>query len=770
MKKAFLFMVMLALSIPMYSQTYNSSCTSTCTNATCPDPENNGEMVPENLPPSTFGQVFYQKLDILPPPVASGYQVQWIKLKQIQGLPAGLAWATNAEQLNVGTWYCCEVTGTPTGQVGLFNCNVIVDARVRVFGIWTTQTNQNGGSIMAEVLPAKYNVGGGGSLCANPSGLPITVSGSNNGTTYTLYRNGTTTGVTASGNGNAISFPAQTIVGDYTVIAKANFDFDVNDTNYVTPQPMIGVASITQNIPSISLGNDQNITITEQTILDAGAGFASYSWNYNNHDQQTLTLNGNTLGVGQHTIIATVTNNEQCSNSDTIIINVTPTLSNEAEITAFTIPNQVGSSVITSTSATTGTVSLTMPYGSSHLLTPTIDVSADASVSPNTLVEQNFANPVVYTVTAEDNVTTKAWTVNVTILPNDEAEITAFTIPNQVGSSVITSTSATTGTVSVTMPYGSSNLLTPTIDVSAGASVSPNTLVEQNFSNPVVYTVTAEDNVTTKEWTVTVTFLANDEAEITAFTIPNQVGSSVITSTSATTGTVSVTMPYESSNLLTPTIDVSADASVSPNTLVEQNFSNPVVYTVTAEDNVTTKAWTVTVTFLANDEAEITAFTIPNQVGSSVITSTSATTGTVSVTMPSGTNTTSLTPNISLSANASISPETGVPQNFTNPVVYTVTAEDNVSIKAWTVTVNVTSSISSNDNGIELFYNNENQVITLNCKEDNFNAKIFDIKGQLIDEFIFNCNQTYKIPSLPSGIYILKLTGNNKVHTLKFVF
>ncbi|MDD5639322.1 MAG: hypothetical protein PHR47_00760, partial [Candidatus Pacebacteria bacterium] len=42
---------------------------------------------------------------------------------------------------------------------------------------------------------------------------------------------------------------------------------------------------------------------------------------------------------------------------------------------------------------------------------------------------------------------------------------------------------------------------------------------------------------------------------------------------------------------------------------------------------------------------------------------------------PYGTNVTSLTPTITISTDATISPLSGVAQNFTNPVTYRVTAQ-----------------------------------------------------------------------------------------------
>src|SRR5690606_40738524 len=49
-----------------------------------------------------------------------------------------------------------------------------------------------------------------------------------------------------------------------------------------------------------------------------------------------------------------------------------------------------------------------------------------------------------------------------------------------------------------------------------GANISPNTGVAQDFTSPVIYTVTAADS-TTKTYTVTVTVAANPAKAITSF-------------------------------------------------------------------------------------------------------------------------------------------------------------------------------------------------------------------------------------------------------------
>jgi len=81
----------------------------------------------------------------------------------------------------------------------------------------------------------------------------------------------------------------------------------------------------------------------------------------------------------------------------------------------------------------------------------------------------------------------------------------------------------------------------------------------------------------------------------------------------------------------------------------------------------------------------ITAFSFSSPSVSGTINQSSHT---ISLTVPFGTNVTSLTPNISVSANATVSSSTGVAKNFTNPVTYIVTAQD-LSTQNYLITVTI---------------------------------------------------------------------------------
>jgi uncharacterized protein (TIGR02145 family) len=182
--------------------------------------------------------------------------------------------------------------------------------------------------------------------------------------------------------------------------------------------------------------------------------------------------------------------------------------------------------------------------------------------------------------------------VSVRFLSSD-AEITAFTFAEDAEIANINSDAATITSV---VSYSTASLdgLVPTITVSSGASVSPESGVAQDFTSPVTYTVTAENGGTTKEWTVSVSKAAGASSanNILSFTFDGQLGESVI---DADSHTVSAYAEWycDISNII-PAITVSPQATISPASGVAQDFTNPVSYTVTAED-VSSQTWTVTV-------------------------------------------------------------------------------------------------------------------------------------------------------------------------------
>lgn len=150
-------------------------------------------------------------------------------------------------------------------------------------------------------------------------------------------------------------------------------------------------------------------------------------------------------------------------------------------------------------------------------------------------------------------------------------------------------------------------------------------------------------------------------------------------------------------NNLIPSI-VHTGSSLTPNSGAAQNFSQPVQYNVAAQDG-SVGHYIVLSSFLSSAKS-ITAFQFKTADNTGIITADiSGEIGkdTIAIIIPSGIALNSLQPFITHTG-ASISPASGIPQDFSQPVSYSVTAQDG-SIKTYIVIAgaNVSIYIGSND-------------------------------------------------------------------------
>jgi hypothetical protein len=173
------------------------------------------------------------------------------------------------------------------------------------------------------------------------------------------------------------------------------------------------------------------------------------------------------------------------------------------------------------------------------------------------------------------------------------------------------------------------------------------------------------------------------DTDITAFMLPDQAGETEI---DYLNGTVRLILPggTDLTSLRPVLIGVSEGAAISPSPEEPVDFSSAVTYTVTARDAITTQDWVVEVEVLPNSGTDILSFSLPGQIGKTEL---DAETASVSVVVATGTDISSLVPEISVSEGASIVPGSGIEKDFTSPVVYEVRAEDGTSSAKWTVTV-----------------------------------------------------------------------------------
>ena len=178
---------------------------------------------------------------------------------------------------------------------------------------------------------------------------------------------------------------------------------------------------------------------------------------------------------------------------------------------------------------------------------------------------------------------------------------------------------------------------------------------------------------------------AADEKAIVSFTVDGIIG--VIDEQSKT-----VTLDFpEGTDLthLTPIITVSTYATVEPASGVAQDFSQPVFYTVTAYNGSTARYDVSAAVQDPENEKRILSFYIEGLSVDGIINETAKT---IKLQFPSGTDVTNLVPVIEVSEGASIDPASGVAQDFSSPVEYTVTAK-NGTTAVYTVTAIVGSDV-----------------------------------------------------------------------------
>lgn len=274
-----------------------------------------------------------------------------------------------------------------------------------------------------------------------------------------------------------------------------------------------------------------------------------------------------------------------------------------ADFKTFKIGEYIG--VVDTTNAT---VAISVPYGTdvSAAVAEFTFVNSKSTAKVGSTAQESgvttndFSSPVTYIITAEDGTTTKNYVVTVTILPNTEAKITAYSISNVDGT-----INEANGTINLELPYGTdvtdlvaNFTLSAEATAKVGDTEQTSGTTTNNFTNPITYVVTAEDGTTTKNYTVTVTVLANTEAKITAYSI-NSVDGTI----DETNHTIALELPHGTEvTALAATFTLSAqatakvgdDAQTSGTT--ENDFTNPVTYIITAGDEETTQNYVVTVT------------------------------------------------------------------------------------------------------------------------------------------------------------------------------
>lgn len=396
-------------------------------------------------------------------------------------------------------------------------------------------------------------------------------------------------------------------------------------------------------------------------------------------------------------------------------------LSTEADITSFTLEGKKG---VFTTEGGDNIITVTLPAGTPlNDMHPQLQLSDYATIlAPDLTGGITFVKDTktAFTVQAEDGKTTKTYYVVVKLSDEEKpsgAEIYTDTIMLKdanilrdldiLGKNITTGADSTDIELLLDAGKDTSNLMIYA-RLSYGATASPalDGKKGMNLSDWTTFTITSGDGTNTRTYRIKAT--ARTQASISAFslTIGGTVYEGVIDNKANTITVSGVDDSKLSSTSFAPDVTLGPETLVcSPAPGLAQDFSRTVQYIVAGNEKVLSRTYTVSVLNKAGQlisgsgggggsdpvtpatGAKITAFSV---LGVDGVINQSA--GTITVTLPAGTNVTAVAPSVTVTAGAVVSPVPGEVVNLTAPVVYTVTLGEETS--RYTVTVTFERSVS----------------------------------------------------------------------------
>lgn len=254
--------------------------------------------------------------------------------------------------------------------------------------------------------------------------------------------------------------------------------------------------------------NSKIITLKKGNLNDFGLEYEAYFLNNNKYFSDASIVNGQRWDIGMLDLNA-------LKPGDRVIILMHPIYwhkgSRLAEIRSFTIPGQK-SSVI---NAADSSVTVIMPVGSAKKqLSPSFKLSPGAyskcfsSLQTEGSSINDYDKPVIYTVYAENRNYKKRWTINVQNAEPSECMFESFIIAGFT-KKVNIDTKNKTISLKVSETADLTGLIA-TFSISRGATAwikskkQRSSTEKIDFTNPVKYKIVGADNVTTCEWTVTI--------------------------------------------------------------------------------------------------------------------------------------------------------------------------------------------------------------------------------------------------------------------------
>ena len=258
--------------------------------------------------------------------------------------------------------------------------------------------------------------------------------------------------------------------------------------------------------------------------------------------------------------------------------------SSNADVSSVTVAG------VEATAGENNAYTVTLPYGTDVTAGSFVIVTSNSGATVGALTHDE--NVWSFTVTAEDGVTAKTYTVTVSFTEapkSNDANVSSVTVAG------VESTAGENNTYTVTLPYGTDVTAGSFVIVTSDAGATVGALT--NEGNVWTFTVTAEDGVTSKTYTVTVSFTEAPKSNDTGVSSITVAGFKAV---AGANNSYTVTVPYGTVVKTGSFVIVTRHPRAAVSALT--NTRNIWSFTVTAEDGVTTAVYTVTVNTAALPE------------------------------------------------------------------------------------------------------------------------------------------------------------------------
>lgn len=457
---------------------------------------------------------------------------------------------------------------------------------------------------------------GGSITCYVPFGtvLDSLIASFTNNDSANAYIGATTQTSTISKNNfkNTITYTIKSVDNSlnktYTVNVVVNKNMECKLLTYGILSPLVN-----GNITHTAAGGTVDIALPFGSALLNLTSLFTVSDSAKAYIGSTLQNSGTSVNnfttTVTYIIIAQDTNYKK-----TYAINISFGKSKSCDLLTYAFQSPAVTGTITP-NATGGTVSLTVPFGTTLTAIKALFTISDSAKIYNGAVIQvsgvtsnNFSSTLTYKIIAQDTNYSKTYTVSVIVSANTESDLLTYDIVTPASTGII-STNANGGIVDITVPFATniSNLIGQ-FTISSQATAIINNFTQQpgvtanNFSDTVLLVVKSQDGLHSKFYKITVHITPNSQCDLLTykFNTPNSIG--VITP-SFNGGSVALMVPF-STNLTNLVADFTTSdlASATVNSIVQvrngstNDFTNPVNYLIKAQNLINTKTYVVTVT------------------------------------------------------------------------------------------------------------------------------------------------------------------------------